>query len=190
MFGYKGEEKLKGCNYVTHTAVTQQNLNSHMTRKEYNIAVDQFADRLYRFVLKNLKDVDSSKDVVQEVFVKLWEKHENVQFEKVKSYLFTSAYRGVIDLYRKRKRLSEFDTVAESEYSHNKQYSDLSEILEKAVAKLPEVQRSAILLRDYEGYSYQEIGEILSLNESQVKVYIFRGRKFLQNYLKSVETVI
>ena len=56
--------------------------------------------------------------------------------------------------------------------------------------KLPEVQKSAILLRDYEGYSYKEIGEILELQESQVKVYIFRARKFLQNYLKSIETVI
>lgn len=46
------------------------------------------------------------------------------------------------------------------------------------------------MLRDYEGYNYQEIGEIVNLTESQVKVYIFRGRKALQQYLKSIETVL
>lgn len=161
-----------------------------MTRKEYNIAVDEHADRLYRFVFKSLRDEDTAKDVVQEVYVRLWEKHENVQFEKVKSYLFTSGYRAMIDIYRKNKKVAVFDEIAESNYAHSKQYSDLSEILNIAIAKLPETQRSAIMLRDYEGYSYQEIGDILDLNESQVKVYIFRARKFLQTYLKSVEAVL
>jgi len=161
-----------------------------MTRKEYNLAVDQFSDGLYRFVLKSLKDEDSAKDTVQEVFARLWEKHENVQFEKVKSYLFTAGHRTVIDIYRKNKRMTDFDQMSEHSYSHEKHYSDLNEILNQAVSKLPETQRSAIMLRDYEGYSYQEIGEILSLNESQVKVYIFRARKALQDYLKSVETVL
>ena len=61
---------------------------------------------------------------------------------------------------------------------------------DEAIKKLPEDQRNMILLRDYEGYSYKEIGEILKFSESQVKVYIFRARKFLQQYLKSVESII
>ena len=55
---------------------------------------------------------------------------------------------------------------------------------------LPEIQRSLILLRDYEGYSYEEIGNITGLNESQVKVYIFRGRLALKNYLVSIENLV
>ena len=65
----------------------------------------------------------------------------------------------------------------------NQETADLKEILNKALAILPEVQRSAILLRDYEGYSYDEIGDILELNASQVKVYIYRARKQLQKYI-------
>ena len=62
--------------------------------------------------------------------------------------------------------------------------------MHKALATLPQVQASVILLRDYEGYSYEEIGNILNLNESQVKVYIFRGRTALKNYLKSMDNLI
>lgn len=161
-----------------------------MTRKEYNTAVDLHADGLYRFILKSMRDADAAQDVVQDVFTKLWEKHENVQFEKAKSYLFTAGYRTMIDVFRKNKYSAQMDEIVELNHSHEKQYSDLSEILDTALKKLPELQRSAILLRDYEGYAYNEIGEILNLNESQVKVYIFRGRKTLQQYLKSVETVL
>lgn len=161
-----------------------------MTRKEYNKAVDQYADGLYRFILKSMKGDETAKDVVQNVFIKLWEKHENIQFEKVKSYLFTAGYRTMLNVFRDNKRFTSFDEISEWDYSHNNQYSDLNEILDEAVGKLPEDQRAVILLRDYEGYSYQEIGELLNFNESQVKVYIFRARKFLQEYLKSIETVL
>jgi RNA polymerase sigma-70 factor (ECF subfamily) len=69
-------------------------------------------------------------------------------------------------------------------------YSGLSEILEEAVSKLSADQRSVIMLRDYEGYSYVEIADITGLTESQVKIYIFRGRMFLKNYIGSIEAVI
>ena len=161
-----------------------------MTRTEYNLAIEMHADGLYRFILKNIRDSESSKDVVQEVFAKLWVKHKEVTFEKVKSYLFTAAYRTMIDTIRKNKKVVRCDNITEYGHSHNDQYSDLKEVIEEAVSKLPDVQRASVLLRDYEGYSYKEIGGILDLNESQVKVYIFRARKFLQDYLKSVEAVL
>ena len=69
-------------------------------------------------------------------------------------------------------------------------YSDIQEVLHNALATLPEVQRNVILLRDYEGYSYQEIGKITGLSESQVKVYIFRGRTALKKQLKNIDNLI
>lgn len=161
-----------------------------MTRNEYNKAVDLHADGLYRFVLKNMRDTDAAKDVVQDVFTKLWVKHETVEFEKSKSYLFTAGYNTMIDVFRKNKRLTELDESATNRQSSAMQNPDLADILEEALARLPEIQRSVVMLRDYEGYNYQEIGEIVGITESQVKVYIFRGRKALQKYLKSVETVL
>lgn len=161
-----------------------------MTVDQYNQCVDKYSDNLYRFILKNVRDEDKAKDIVQDSFEKMWIKLDTVDGEKAKSYLFSTAYHTFIDSLRKDKRLTNFDQEITSSLSHSDQYNDLNEVLHEAVNRLPEIQRSVLLLRDYEGYSYEEIGEITSLNESQVKVYIFRARTFLKNYIGSLETVI
>lgn len=161
-----------------------------MTEKEYNQTVDLFADRAYRFVLKSIRDEDKARDVIQDTFEKLWINHDNVNFLKAKSYIFTTAYHTMIDSIRKEKYSARMEEVNEFGYSHNEQYSDLKEVLNDAVDKLPEIQKTVILLRDYEGYSYSEIGEITNLNESQVKVYIYRARMSLQKTLGKIEQVI
>ncbi|MCF8303221.1 MAG: RNA polymerase sigma factor [Bacteroidales bacterium] len=161
-----------------------------MTTAEYNQCVDDHADGVYRFVLKNIKDEDRARDIVQEAFVRMWEKAETISAEKSRSYLFTTAYHTMIDTIRREKKQTDFESVNEGEYSTDNEFSDLKEVLNEAVGKLPEIQRSVLLLRDYEGYSYQEIGEITGLNESQVKVYIYRARVFIKKYIGSLDTVI
>jgi RNA polymerase sigma-70 factor (ECF subfamily) len=161
-----------------------------MTISEYNESVESYSDNLYRFVLKNIKDIDKAKDIVQDTFLKFWEKRDNVDVSKSKSYLFTTAYHTLIDVVRREKKQGSFNDVKEEEYSIQTEYSDLQEVLHRAIDQLPENQKAVILLRDYEGYAYDEIAEITGMTESQVKVYIFRGRKFLKNYLVSVEALI
>lgn len=160
-----------------------------MTINEYNQAVDEFSDRLYRFVLKSIKDTHKAEDIVQDSYEKLWKNFENVDGNKVKSYLFTTAYHTMIDRIRKEKRSSFTEDMSLPEEGHESNYSDLGEILKEAVGKLPEIQRMVLLLRDYEGYNYNEIGELTNLNESQVKVYIYRARVFLKKYIGSIEAV-
>lgn len=161
-----------------------------MNLKEYNKSVDLYADRLYRFVFKNMKDSERAQDVVQDVFEKVWEKVDEISAEKIKSYLFTAAYHTMLDVLKKDKRVSHYENEREFEQSYSKEYSGVNEILENALNTLPEIQKNVILLRDYEGYSYEEIGEITNLKDSQVKVYIYRARKALQKYLVSIETVL
>ncbi|HOW24324.1 MAG TPA: RNA polymerase sigma factor [Bacteroidales bacterium] len=161
-----------------------------MTISEYNSCVDHYADGIFRFILKNFRDEDASKDIVQESFVRLWEKVSEVSFEKAKSYLFTTAYHTMIDMIRKEKFWEEAPPGFHHGQTQDIGFSDVKEVLDQALELLPEIQRSVILLRDYEGYSYQEIGEITRLNESQVKVYIYRARVFLKNYIGKLENVI
>jgi len=161
-----------------------------MTVEEYNNCVEDYADGLFRFILNNIKDEEKANDIVQDSFEKLWKKVDDVNYIKAKSYLFSTAYHTMIDGIRKEKRIEDFSHVKQELHSHNEQYSDLQEILHKALGKLTEIQRTVILLRDYEGYSYGEIGEITGLNESQVKVYIYRARVFLKNYIGSLQAVI
>lgn len=161
-----------------------------MTAAEYNTCVDLFADGVYRFILKNLKDEENARDIVQDAFTKMWEKVRDISFEKSKSYLFTAAYHTMIDFIRKEKPKEMLDNLANMNSTENSGYSDLKEILDEAVEKLPDIQRSVLLLRDYEGYSYEEIGQITGLNESQVKVYIYRARIFMKDYFVSMDRVI
>ncbi len=161
-----------------------------MTVKEYNISVDQFSDSIFRFVLKHLRNEMSAKDIVQETYTKVWIKHEDISFEKVKSYLFTTAYHLIIDWVNKEKRHGDFESISTIENSISQTSFDLKDIINEALLKLPEMQKTVVLLRDYEGYNYAEISEITNLSESQVKVYIFRARKTLQSYLKDLELVL
>ena len=161
-----------------------------MTPEQYNNCVDQQADGVYRFVLHNIRDSEKAKDIVQDTFEKLWINATNVSHEKSKSYIFTTAYHTMVDKIRKEKKQGSWEEVKEIALSHNEHYSDLKKILSEAVGKLPEIQRSVVLLRDYEGYSYEEIGEITSLSESQVKVYIYRARVFLKEYIGNMQNVI
>ena len=161
-----------------------------MTRLEYNKAVDLHADHLYRFILKNIHDVEKSKDIVQETFLKLWDKRHDVAFVKVKSYMFTTGYRTMIDLIRREKKQSRMEEADLNRLTTSNQYSDLQQILHEALNQLPETQKAVVLLRDYEGYNYLEIGKITGLTETQVKVYIYRARKFLQKYIGNLEVLI
>lgn len=161
-----------------------------MNAREYNQSVDLYSDNVFRFILKNIKDDERARDIVQDSYEKLWRNAENVNFEKVKSYLFTTAYHTMIDVLRKDKRQTYMEDYQIPEETHDEQYSDLSEILNNAIKLLPEIQRSVILLRDYEGYSYNEIGDITNLSEAQVKVYIYRARVFLKNYIGKMEMVL
>ncbi len=161
-----------------------------MTTADYNNCVDSYADSVFRFILKNLGDEEKARDVVQDSFEKMWVRVEEVSAEKARSYLFTTAYHTMIDQIRKDSRLAKVDEKAFNKHSYTDEYYGLKEIIDTAVAKLPEIQRSVLLLRDYEGYKYDEIGEITGLSEAQVKVYIFRARKFLKNHIGSLDEVM
>jgi RNA polymerase sigma factor (sigma-70 family) len=146
-----------------------------MTVQEYNKCVDQFSDGVYRFILHNIKDKEEAQDVVQDTFEKLWLTHTNVNFEKSKSYIFTTAYRTMVDKIRRGKKMTRMEDEHLETMKTDHKFSDVKQIVRDAVSRLPEIQQSVIMLRDYEGYSYEEIGEITGLNESQVKVYIYQG---------------
>jgi RNA polymerase sigma-70 factor (ECF subfamily) len=163
-----------------------------MTIREYNLCVDEFSDGIYRFLLKNIRNAELARDLVQESILKLWMKRKDVNFAKSKSYLFTTAYHSMIDQTRKKNWNDEEidDHLNRTFEGDGNSYSDIKEILDLALEKLPAIQKSVVLLRDYEGYSYQEIGEITDLTEAQVKVYIYRARMSLKKYLVSIDMVI
>ncbi len=160
-----------------------------MTEREYNDCVQAYSDNVYRFILKNLRHEDDAKDIVQTAFEKMWRNKAQVENKTCKSYLFTVAYNQMIDHLRKSKRVQLKESFNELASVYHKPANNLKKVLEQALNKLNEVQRSLVLLKDYEGYSYEEIGRITSLSESQVKVYLHRARITLKDFLVKPENV-
>ena len=161
-----------------------------MTEKHYNEMVTQYADNVYRFVVKNIRNSEDARDIVQISFEKLWKHRDTIQPELAKSWLFTVAYHQLIDWVRKKNRSPLTDAVPEVATASLFEKKALQEKLHDALQQLNEVQRSLVLLKDYEGYSYEEIGNITGLHASQVKVYLHRARQTLRNILVSVEEVL
>lgn len=162
-----------------------------MTEIEYNNCVKTYADGVYRFVLKNLKSVADAEDVVQSAFEVLWKRRREISSDNPKSLLFTIAYRKMIDLIRKNKNMSfPGEMGAYERGGHSGSENNLKSVLNRALDILDDTKRSLVLLKDYEGYSYEEIGQITSLSESQVKVYLHRARLQLRDYLVKIENVL
>ncbi|MFA6199852.1 MAG: RNA polymerase sigma factor [Bacteroidales bacterium] len=158
-----------------------------MTEKEYNLCINSFADSVLRFLIKNIKDYDAAKDILQDTFTKLWEKKIDVDYLKAKSYIYTTAYHTMLNNI---KYNSLKDNLTQTQTNTTNSYNDLNEVLNEALERLPQIQKATILLRDYEGYAYKEIGEILTLSEEQVKINIFRARVKLKEYIGSIDNII
>ena len=156
-----------------------------MTDKDYNDCVDNFADGVYRFIVKNIRHTEDAQDIVQSAFEKLWVNREQVVTEKAKSYLFTVAYHQMIDHIRKSNKMPLSEDTFIPHQPINQEQAELKQLLMRAVNQLNPTQKSLVLLKDYEGYSYQEIAEIMNLSDSQVKVYLHRARLILKNKLSA-----
>jgi RNA polymerase sigma factor (sigma-70 family) len=158
-----------------------------LNRKDYNLIVENWSDALYRFSLNFLKNQEEAKDIVQDVFEKLWLNKDKVEQEKAKSWLFTCAHNAMINFVNKRARTTFMDSNALPDKGETIRFNyESTQVIDHIVGILPPLQKSIILLRDLEGYAYDEIGEILHLSPSQVKVYLFRARMKIKKQLKGL----
>ena len=159
-----------------------------MTIEEYNKAVRELSHRLFGFLFKSVRDEENANDLVQDAFMKLWQNREKVEFVKAKAWLFTTGYNAMINFVKKRGRQQRMDEGMEIPFQSKNRF-ELKEVIDLALEKLSEQQKSILLLRDLEGYNYKEIGEMLNLNESQVKVYLFRARKKIKEQIKDLSII-
>lgn len=160
-----------------------------MELRDYNACVQQWADALFRFACKCTGNEEDARDVVQNSFEVLWKKRTDVTAEKAKAFLFQVAYNQGVDNYRRQSRMVyKEEEIHEGSYTHTQ--AGLKKVLDRALHRLDEQARALVLLKDYEGYRYEEIAQITGLTETQVKVYLHRARKTLKEYLVRVENII
>ena len=162
-----------------------------MERKRYNIAVNKYSHLLYGFALRFLQNSEDARDVVQDTFEKLWIHCDNVDEGKCKSWLFTCANNAMLNMVARKRRVvfSSYDNLPEVYGECDKSFEH-KQIIERVISGLPPIQKSIILLRDLEGYSYDEIGDILKLSSSQVKVYLFRARNKVRKQLIQLKIAV
>ena len=159
-----------------------------MNAHAYNQCVSQLSDAVYRFACKCTGNEEEAKDVVQTSFEVLWKKRADVPEEKAKAFLFQVAYNQSVSAFRSAGRQVQMEVAEDHLTTHT--HHGLRRALDKALSTLDAQSRALVLLKDYEGYSYAEIGQLTGLNESQVKVYLFRARKKLQTFIGKPENVL
>lgn len=158
------------------------------------LAFDQiyefYSHKLFSFIFKIIKNEAEADDIVQEVFVKIWESRDKLgDYKLLNSYLFTIAYNNSIDLIRKRINSNKYlehlknssvifttpSLISEIEYS------ELNSKVEKLIADLPERQKQVYILHKEKGLTYPEIAEQLGISKNTVENHMVKALKYLRN---------
>ena len=153
-------------------------------------------NELYRLALRITLNPAEAEDIVQETMIKIWNRRDQWdEIESIEAFSLTICRNLAVDKMRKIEGQNQsLDEVAndapDRSYSSNPEeqamQQDHIELIRRLIGQLPEKQRSAMQLRDFEGKSYKEIAAIMGISEEQVKVNIFRARQAIrQKYLET-----
>lgn len=155
------------------------------------MTVKAHSNKLYGYAMHFLRNTEDAEDILQDVFEKLWLNRKIVEVEKAKSWMFTTAHNAMLNLINRKSRvqLPGDENLPESSKKDVNKFES-NQVVDRAVNILPPIQKSIILLRDLEGYTYEEIGDMLSLSSSQVKVYLFRARNKIKKKLKGLKELV
>ncbi len=158
----------------------------------FDLVYEKYAGKLYGFTLKYLKSTDETEDLVQSVFLKVWENYKTLKKESsFKSFLFTIAYNEICNTFRRRSHLQKFigEQLVENSQTSNEteeliDYNSIRERVEQIVLKLPERQRTIFLKSRQDGKSNKEIASELELSSGTVDNYISESLKFIRSNLQ------
>ena len=158
-----------------------------MTQEEFQHTVLPLKHKLYRFALHYLSNEDDARDVVQDVMLKVWESGSQLKVVRnIEAWCMTLCRNRSLDKLKRKDRFQEdvkehihLKTEAPSAATMADRKAMMTRI-RRVMNQLPEAQREVLLLRDFEGRSYQEIAEILNMDMNLVKVNIHRARKSLR----------
>lgn len=160
-----------------------------MNRIQYNSTVKDFSDVLYRYCIMMVKNRPLSQDIVQDCFLSLWKNHDNVEYEKAKSYLVSTAYHIIVSYRRKTSAESRYMEEMEEKISKNS-YDGSTDAINMYLEKLPKSYKDMLVLRDMQGYSYQDIALVMDCSVENVKITIYRARKKMKEMIKRKENII
>ncbi len=147
-------------------------------------------ERLSHFVLGKVKDADLTKDIVQDVFLKVFTKYDSIRNkDKIIPWIYQVARNEVVNHFRKNKTITLMNEIEVSSNSDDNLTSELSECLHPMIDSLPEKYRQALIMADIEKIPQKEIAEKLNISYSGAKSRVQRGREMLKSLLEECCTI-
>lgn len=169
-----------------------------MKRRDFQNFLRKHQDRVFSYAMYMLRRKEDAEDVTQEVFVKMWRHWDNIDETKREAWVMRVSHNYCIDLLRSKSGNRKYwSSLNDREYQLNRNpetwfipeaqfvRNEKMQTLLKAISELPERTQSMMLLHYYQGFKFQEIGEIMGLSLSAVKTSLHRGRKKLSRILKA-----
>ena len=158
-----------------------------MTAKDFKMIYDAHFDDLRRYLIYRSGDQDLSKDIAQNVFMKVWTKKIEIASGNIKSLLFKMATDEFISHIRKKKVEKEYtesiDLKLIREPDNNDDLLEKKVLFQKALNQLPEKQKTALLMNKMQGLTYKEIAEVLNLSQKAIEKRIGLALKALKQNL-------
>jgi RNA polymerase sigma factor (sigma-70 family) len=154
-----------------------------MDLHEFKIQVFPLKNKLFRLANRLLNNTEEAQDIVQETFIKLWNRREKLdEYRSVEALAVVTTRNLCLDkLKAKRYPTEQIENlrsdIAEPGTEMTTDLSELAEKIKEIIRLLPEQMKTVMQLRDIEGYDYEEISEILGMNENALRVSLSRARK-------------
>jgi RNA polymerase sigma factor (sigma-70 family) len=165
-----------------------------MKERDFTLLVNRLKDRMYRIAWNIVRDDELSADIVQEVFIKVWSKREELKnIENLDAYCYRMARNLSIDKTRlKHYNTGDLSGAYKMETNNPTpdrltETNDTMSLVKEWIKELPESQKTVLQLRDFEGLTYKEISDALEIPLNQVKVYLFRARQHLRFNLEKLK---
>ena len=160
-----------------------------MTQNEFVKSITPFKDKLFRLAKRLLVSTEEAEDATQEVLLKLWNKNENLSnYNSLEAFAMTMTKNYCLDQLKSKragnmKLVHDNYTDREPSLQQKLEDSDSLNWVEKVINQLPEQQRMIIQMRDIEQYEFEEIANILDMNETAIRVALSRGRKTIRAFM-------
>ncbi len=157
----------------------------------FTILYDRYSARLYHNILRLVKEEDVAKELLQDLFLKIWESRHAIDVDKsFRSYLYKIAENLVYDHFRKvsrdRKLTENLITAALAGQSHTDEvtaYEDSLHLIQKAIDQLPPARKQVFVLCKIEGKSYEEIAAALDISTSTISDHIVKANRFIKKFV-------
>ena len=159
----------------------------------FTILLKKYQQKVYYQIKRMGIDHADADDIAQQVWIKVWHKLAGFKMEsEFGTWLFRIAYNETLNFIQKNKRkkntiIGDIDTIEkEGATTDQPKSSEISIILERAVKQLPDKQRIVFMLRYFEAYSYDKIGEIMETTVGGAKANFHQAVKKIESFIKSV----